>query len=101
LFENIFSGSFLSSEANSKAVLPKQCFFVTKAPVVEDNDKDPYPVGAELEERTYLGSRAFMVPFDLKDFCFLLIALCMPINTAYFQTNLEFTALDFKNIIAK
>jgi hypothetical protein len=68
LFENIFAGSSLSSEANSKAVLPKQCFFVTKAPLVEDNDKDPYPVGAELEERTYLGSRAFMVPFDLKDF---------------------------------
>ena len=57
----LYLGSAQGSDTNNRAVLPKQCFTVTKAPIVEDNEKDPYPLGAELEDRTYLASRPFMV----------------------------------------
>ena len=61
---------------------------MTKAPLVEDSEKDPYPLGAEFEDRIYLASRPFMVRLSnaRKASCKLLptifpIILFYPVNT--------------------
>ena len=46
------------------SLIPDSCFHYKDVLIVEDDDNDPYPIGADKERRCYLSSKGIVLVFE-------------------------------------